>query len=322
MIKILYFTISAFIIFIISCTRGDNKSLHASKDNQQVSSEKINDKSINKDDDVFICMIMGDTIILVDENIDFSDKPDLYESKLCEKILEKYGGKNTTDMFFRKYVTDFSELTRFRDGDLLFLSTGNGVLKTTVRGFRIYEYTPSGLEFNPVLDKPISVVHNADNEDMNILICSKNPGLKSIRHDLIVNDKLNETVSQIFKASEKFYSKEENKIFSPPETKIFKGNFLKSGYSEYLISYFHRLTHNAYSGGVFVTDENGNILEKVFDITLSGFYYSRVVGIVDVNGDGIDELLTENGYFDGNRYELWKCTPGLSKITTGFDWGL
>jgi hypothetical protein len=132
-------------------------------------------------------------------------------------------------------------------------------------------------------------------------------------------------VAQIFKDAEKNITLDRGPLteLKPPEIKILTGNFLSSGFSEYLISYFQRISYRAYTSGVFVSDEKGNILKKVFDITPADFNYSRVVGIVDINSDGIDELLTESGYFEGNRYELWKYSQaGFSKITCAFDWGL
>jgi hypothetical protein len=70
-------------------------------------------------------------------------------------------------------------------------------------------------------------------------------------------------------------------------------------------------------------DGGGNVIKEVFSFNPSDFYYFWLYGIVDYNGDGIDELLIDSGYYEGNGYELWKYSPpGFIKIAGGFYWGV
>jgi hypothetical protein len=69
-------------------------------------------------------------------------------------------------------------------------------------------------------------------------------------------------------------------------------------------------------------NEDGKIKLKVSDLT-KGFTYTKSIGIVDTDGDGMYEIIIESGYYEGAGFELLKYSNGeFIPIANGFNWGV
>ena len=107
------------------------------------------------------------------------------------------------------------------------------------------------------------------------------------------------------------------------DVKIFKGNFTGSGKPEYLVGVRVNNTATSFTNAVYIMDENGNVLSEFSQLVKDNWTYSMPEMTIDFNGDGIDEFVTNDGYYEGSGYNLHKYKGGLFKVlTTGFTFGV
>jgi len=272
--------------------------------------------------DIFLCLNSSDTIWL-DEQI-FNDDWEKRE-KHTAAIIKKFGGANAHNFHFNTYKTDFSFLTKMSIGEILYLSTEDGVFGTKVTGYKI-DMPVVGYEFYPILERPSSAVYLESHWDKNIYVCSKNSSISPIKYTTN-NETLSENaIKKTLKSFQKKISidnQSESGIYSEPEIRILSGNFLNSGEIEFAVSFVEQVSFEGFAGGIVIMNANGEIIKEMFELKPSDFYFNRIVGIIDVNGDGIEEILLENGYYEGHGYELWKYSaPSFLKIASGFYWGV
>jgi len=104
-----------------------------------------------------------------------------------------------------------------------------------------------------------------------------------------------------------------------PETKIFSGNFTGSGKPEYAVSLKQFVSFEAIASCIVIMDADGNILKELVPFKPADFNFSEIDCKIDVNADGMDEILIYTGYYEGGGYELWKYSgKRFEKITEGF----
>ena len=70
-------------------------------------------------------------------------------------------------------------------------------------------------------------------------------------------------------------------------------------------------------------DGSGKILAELSPLAKNNFTFSKADGIIDMNGDGIWEVITEDGYYEGGGYNFHKFKNGtFETLTTGFVFGV
>ena len=151
-------------------------------------------------------------------------------------------------------------------------------------------------------------------------MCSKNDAIGKISYNTVKNVTVE---ANIMKTLQDFIKtiqiKDSVNLDNGPKIKIMSGNFTGSGKNEYVVSYKKYVSFTEFASGLYIMDENGKILKEMFAFTPSNFNYTFLIGIIDVDNDGINEILTESGYYEGGGYELWKYnSKGFEIITQGF----
>lgn len=267
--------------------------------------------------------------IVVDEGKSFKEYGDNFLEYYIKKLLEKYPSAKQRYYSYSivdEYNDDFKPLTDIPFNTELFLSSSIGVFKAKVYSYYFsccHDIMP--VDFFPLLSLQSEGTILTDlKNDGRLLILTNNPKVSEINY--IEEQDLNIT-SIAYKSMNKYRSKiqvKETNYFKPEEKiTIFKGNFTTKNEFQYLVSYLYHTSFDAYSSGVFIMNSNGDILKCVIDFSYNQFMYNLAFGTVDVDGDGIQEIIVENGYYEGEGYELWGFKAGkYVKITNGFFCGV
>jgi hypothetical protein len=280
-----------------------------------------------KTEEVFLCKVDKNQI-LIDENYSFLDSNyDYYnESNRIESLVNKYIGKNKNgeSYFFDKYTKALEGFTKLKTGDAFYVSTFKKVFKSKIVGYKLWDNEPMGYSFSPVLDNTADLKEDTIDYDRNIFICSKYDGMSKIIYKSIDDKGTFNKVTAFLKEYENKieYDKESETIDDPAEIKVFEANFLNTDKKEYAVSYRKRVAFDKYASGIFIVNEIGKVAKTVVEFK-SEFNYYSLLGVVDYNGDGQYELLSESGYYEGIGYELYKNNDGKYEIiAAGFYWGV
>ena len=70
-------------------------------------------------------------------------------------------------------------------------------------------------------------------------------------------------------------------------------------------------------------NSDGKALAELSPLAVNNFTFSQPEMTVDFNGDGVLEIITNDGYYEGGGYNLHKFENGKFKtLTTGFMFGV
>ena len=278
-------------------------------------------------------------VIVIDENKNIDE----YGSKFLEFYINKLFNKYSYNEkpLFRDYLKyqilydyndNLNELTDIPFNKELYLASSNSISKAKIYGYYFSccdDYV--GAEFYPLVATETEYYYNYNDYDNfneyayldRLFIVTDNPNISKIIIEEVSDLSIH---SNAYKAVKKYRDRLtfiETKFFKPQEEmKVFGGYFTSKNEYQYLISCRYRTEFDVYSSGIFIMDKEGIIIKTVIAFRPNEFDYYHALGIVDVNGDGIFEILLECGYHEGGGYELWGSHSGnYRKITSGFFYG-
>lgn len=273
--------------------------------------------------------IRGNYEIIVDEFINFKDSSPDYLQMEVKRYLDKDPAgikSNGTSKFFMlsEDNKDISGLSKYTFGAPLYISTHEGVYDGKVASYYLNccDDFMAGT-FYPVLSvdsyRPIQTAGYDFNK--NIYLVSDKPGITKIsfdeESDMSKRHGVFTMLDKVYKVS---ITKGED---TQEEIKVFSGSFTGKGKTEYIASYRDHPDFHNYVSGIFILDESFNKVAAVKSMSEKNFYYDMAIGTVDVNGDGIHEIITETGYYEGAGYELWGYKNGsFEMIASGFFFGV
>lgn len=332
-------------VSLIACTKktGDTPGSNDKKtagDTPVNNSKKIND--VSSDERVFFGRYDGKKIIIDDyykfsANEKLSDSTgygyELYGSKLKE-VIAKYAtyNENFPDYYFSEYKPEFAEYTSFKIGDKIYLSGTSGVYPAEVSGYYVNmdDMVGAGTIFYAVVMPPKEMKL----EENEVVVCSYNSKMSAVNGKGVTNQsvidefkkhimpKLKGVTVTEYNAQSQPVTKQIEKI-SNEDFKVFEGSFTGSGKSEFLVSLRVYNDFTNFTSFVYVMDGEGKIISEFIPIAVNNFTFSMAEGIVDINGDGVMEIITYDGYYEGGGNNLHKYNGGLWKtLTTGFVFGV
>ena len=251
----------------------------------------------------------------------------------CREVAKKYpNSKEGKDKYvFNDYKKEFEKLTDLKNGDRLFVSLSSGVFPGEVYKY-VFDFEDeigAGNIFYPVLNIPTNQVIPSNE----IVVTSGYSNMSAIDHtgekDRSVVEHFKDILLPMLKdvvATDYIDDKEiKNKVTSidDEEIKVFKGDFTGSNKDEYAVCYWKQLSFDKFASAIFIMNYEGEILNKHFKLREGDFQYVRVAGIVDYNGDGIYELIIEDGYYEGGGTGLYELIDNDYKmIAYGFYFGV
>lgn len=261
----------------------------------------------------------------------------IYEDYMdyIEKFLLKngYSFQDTSDIYFDKYFPEFKKLTDIKVGEEFYLSTSKGVFKAIVTG---YCFVPTDTYINGNIF--YVVLEYKDNTQLDLdepVIISKNENMAPLTlsqniEKSLFNKYKNIIVSSLSGKKVKVYDVEEDRdklvsieTFEDESFVIFKGHFTNKDEEQYIINFSQRITFEFYANTSYIVDSEGNIIYNMISLQDKDYSYFIVKGIADINGDGLDEILADQGYYEGSGYYLYKFDGNeFIVIADGFIYGL
>jgi len=278
--------------------------------------------------DVFFCRVEKDKIIM-DEN-PAQDNPNYnFEERYnkIESLVNKYIGKNKQEekYYFNKYQSSFDGLTRMKIGDEFYVSSCKKVFKSSVSGYQLYDNVPMGYELSPLLDNRANLKEDTTDFNNNLMICTKQKNASKINYKTVSDKDIVAKVTAFLKEYEATIVYDKESIAAEEDTaeiKVFEANFLNTDKKEYAVSYKKRIAFDKYASGIYIVNEIGKVAKTVVEFK-SEFNYYTLLGTVDYDGDGVFELVSESGYYEGIGYDLYQINNGtFYLIATGFYWGV
>jgi hypothetical protein len=255
-----------------------------------------------------------------------------YSEKLKE-LVKKYASYNeqTYEYYFPEYKPEFAVYTSLKPGQVIFTSSAGGVQSAKINGYYINldDMIGGGAIFYATADKPEGTAF----EEREMIVCSFNSSMTRVNKTGVADqptiDKFKGYIMPKLK-DVKISDYEGNKEVTKPfkelkneDVKIFKGNFTGSGSAEYLVGVRVNNTATSFTNVIYIMDESGKVLNEFTQFVTNNWTYSMPEMTIDFNGDGIDEVVTNDGYYEGAGYNLHKYHGGLFKVlTTGFTFGV
>jgi hypothetical protein len=333
------FLICFTLVTCVSCGKKENTSGTGDTNNTFTKVEPV-----KTSDTVFFGEWNGKQII-IEDNYKFAENEknasndpkansyDMYGEKLKD-ILKKLGvyKESKYEYYIEEQVPEFLGYSNLKIGDKIFISSAGGVYPAEVNGYYINfdDIIGSGAIFYATAEKPIDadlaskelvvVSYNNNMSKSNVLGISEQP----------VKDKFKSFVLPLFKdvkvTEYNDAGKEINRKVDSirnDEIKIFKGNFTGTGSHEYLTGVTIRDGSTHFTSAIFIIDESGKIIKELSKLEVRGFTYSTPYMTVDMNGDGILEIITNDGYYEGGGYNFHRFKDGEFKpVTSGFIFGV
>jgi hypothetical protein len=252
-----------------------------------------------------------------------------------KELVKKYGkySEQEYEYYFTEFKPEFAAYTNLRPGQVIFTSSAGGVQSTKINGYYINldDMIGSGAIFYATADKPEGTAF----EEREMMVCSANNNMTRINKtgvtDQAVIDKFSGYVmpklagSMINVYDEKTGKETKKKLekLAAEEIKIFKGNFTGSGKEEYLVGVRFNTEATSFTSAIWIMDDAGNVIKELSPLTQNNFTFSEPDMIVDFNGDGVWEVITNDGYYEGGGYNFHKFAGGAFKVmTTGFTFGV
>jgi hypothetical protein len=255
---------------------------------------------------------------------------DKYTSYIRD-IVKKYSSYSDTvrEYYIKGWKDEFSRLTDIKPGSRFYISSKDHVWESEVNSYYINldDEIYGGVMFYPFADFRARMMM----PDYELLVCSPENKITIIDNKSETDkntvdkfkSKLLPMVKDLTYTEWEGDNETKHKVTSikDDEIKIFKGNFTGKD-TEYLVSYIKRLNFDTFASAVFIMSGNGKIILKPSDLK-SDFTYTKSIGTVDTDGDGVLEIIIESGYYEGAGYELLKYSKdGFIPIANGFNWGV
>jgi hypothetical protein len=273
----------------------------------------------------------------INENLNTGDSiPENYMANYekygesLKELLKKHAdySEQKTEYYIEGFQPEFAVYTDLRPGDKLYLSTRDDLLEGKIDGYYIdlNDQIGGGAVFYATL----KVQKQNMLEDYEILLCSSAPGMTKLNRRGITNkDMKNEFKNYILpqliglKTIGDDGTEIPLKKIKDEEIKVFQGNFTGKSDDEYLVGLTLRNDFTNFSSLIYVMDGDGNIIIEFAPLVKNNFYYSEIYAIVDINGDGVYELITNDGYYEGGAYNLQKFNGSSLEVkTSGFMFGV
>lgn len=235
--------------------------------------------------------------------------------------------------YFGKYPDEFGKLTKFKPGDKVYISAKSGVFPGEIKGYYMNfdDIIGSGVVFYAVAESPD---YKPDDDEMFICSADKNmsafktvklsgPGNEGIIKPVksVILDKVKELqVTDESSGKEKFIKVT---AIDTSELVILPGSFTAAGKNEYIAGYTLRQAFAYFAYYIIIVNEKGEFVKEFAGLVQNSFTYETIIGVTDINGDGIYEILTEDGYYEGRGYNLHMLEGNIYKvITSGFFFGV
>jgi hypothetical protein len=308
---------------------------------QDVKTSQSDPKTQNSDK-VFFGRWDGKILIIEDNykfsaNENFTDTTgagyDTYGNDL-KNIIGKYQkyDDQTREYYFDDYKPEFEKYTSLKKGDKIFISSRSGVYPAEITGYYINmdDMIGAGAVFYASVKQPAG----AKFEENEIVVCSFNSNMKTITGKGVTNQQMLDqfkgfVIPKLKGITVMEYDNKGNesthKVTSlkNDDIRLFNGNFTGKSDNEFLVSVLLRNDFTNFTSLIFVMNSDGKILSELSPLAANNFTFSQVDGIVDINGDGTWEIITNDGYYEGGGYNLQKYNGGLYKVlTTGFVFGV
>lgn len=331
--------LSFTLVLFVSCGKKENTS-----GNGDTNSTFSKVESVKTSDTVFFGEWNGKQII-IEDNYKFAENEksasndpkansyDMYGEKLKD-ILKKLGlyDEDKYEYYVTEQHPEFSAYSNLKIGDKIFISSAVGVNPAEVNGYYINfdDMIGAGAIFYATADKPLDA--KLDSKELVVVSFNNNMSKTNVLgvNEQPVIDKFKSFVLPLLKdvrVTEYNDAGDEidRKIDSlrNDEIKIFKGNYTGTGKNEYLTGVTIRDGATHFTSAIFIIDESGKIIKELSKLEVRGFTYSTPYMTVDMNGDGILEIITNDGYYEGGGYNFHRIKDGEFKQgTSGFMFGV
>jgi len=333
-----------FILFISSLFVNPCSNEETNKDQTASKYEETNKTTGSNDGKIFLGRYMKGKLI-IEDNATYTkneyswakDSMDNYE-RYCgylKTYAKKYANykENKTEYFFDSFKDEFKKLTTIRIGDKLNISAPGAVFQSAITKYYLNfdDMVGSGVVFYAVAE-PV----NASLADYDVVICSDNSKISKLNTSkMMLSDDpaLFKSVTSLFmqkakdiKIKDESSDTEKYELVTSIDTSemvILPGSFTSAGAKEYIAGYTKRQSFDNFAYYIIIINEKGETVNIFAELVKDSFTFENIIGIVDINGDGIYEILTEDGYYEGSGYNLHKLNGKEYKvITSGFFFGV
>ena len=260
--------------------------------------------------------------IIMDENKDYSGDKETF----CYNYIKKNYNINSLKRFyfFSKFKSEFAPYTNYDIGDKFNIASSSEIINSEVIGYTICRPIEI-LRFYTVLSgvNNITEQDNFDYNHIHVLLCSQKKIYNTINYEKITDDNLIAKITKkVLAKTKKVKTKKMRKEDTYTEISAFKGNFINSGNQEYVVSY-HKVTDiELCISYLVIVNENGDILKDVSPILNVGQHYI-CLGTIDYDSDGKDEIIVDEGYYEGGSDILVGYNGSYFEIIAqGFNDGL
>ncbi len=247
-----------------------------------------------------------------------------------KSLLRKYSDYNDqkAGYYISEFHPEFAAYTDLRPGDKLYLSTTGDVLEGIIDGYYINldDLIGGGAVFYATLK--VSKKNLLENYE--VLLCSSAPGATKLNRRGVTNKDMKEEFKKYIMPQLKGLktvgddgNETPLKSIKDTDIKIFAGSFTGKGKDEFLVGVTVRNDFTNYTNLIYVMDSDGRIIREFAPIVKNSFYYSEIYAVVDIDNDGVLELITNDGYYEGGSYNLQKYDGRKLVVkTSGFMFGV
>ena len=270
--------------------------------------------------------------ILISEDSSMSESEYMYQQSILKMFPDTYGSNIIVDEF----KSEYGELTDIRIGDTFFVACQNNTTVETVSGYMVYN-SSDYKEFDPLISNRsmLCPFENLQHEEFhkNLVVVSKEPIRNSLSfYSPVPFDMIERIKSRVLTDVKHFevetyirglnntndLKREFVSEVTMQDLKIFRGSFCNKYAQEYFVSYTRKESFGDYINVNYVMDTLANVI-SYFTTPRIVFEYRKIVGKSDYDNNGIDEIIINVGYYEGDGYELWKFSGRtFEKIAQGF----
>lgn len=239
---------------------------------------------------------------------------------------KKYSNESEpVEVTIEGYKEEFGRITDLKIGDKVYIATMNDVLEGSIARYLINmdDEIGSGNLFYAVADIPNALLLKTDEPVIVSRKKMENPINSKPVTDASVIAMAKKIIGPMVKDVKMVedYGNTENK--TPVKVEDEDLTILDKGNGEYVVGFSKRLSFDSYTGTIFTMDKSGKMLNTVSRFTPGDFGYSKLLGIIDLNGDGETEYLVESGYYEGSGIILYNSKNGeLTEVASGFFFGV